>query len=255
MKKINVKGVIVFDDYKEIYDWYGIENTSVSDVVNELPTDNSPVEVIINSPGGMVDAGSEIYSQLKDYGGEVTAKIFAMAASAASVLAMGADIILIAPPAQMMIHNVSGGVTGDYRTMQKEATVLENYNNAIANAYVLKTGKTHDEIIQLMNQETFFTAQQAVEEGFADGVLFDMEMPKVASMTATLLPQAVIDKTRQMMSQQMNPNTVITNAVISDDQLQFIVNEVANKLNTVEPKEPEQVPVQNRNLSKLFLYS
>lgn len=238
MKKIHINGVIVFDDFKEIYDWYGIENTSISDVVNELPDDNSPVEIIINSPGGMVDAGSQIYSHLKDYGGEVTAKVFAMAASAASIIAMGADNVLMAPTAQIMIHNVSGGTTGDYRVMQKEASVLKNYNQAIANAYVLKTGKSHEEIINLMNEETYFTAKRAVEEGFADGVLFEMELPKVASMTAALLPQEVVEKARQMMKQQSKKENIISN-----EQVNFIISEVTKKLKqneTPKHKEPEQ---------------
>lgn len=249
MKKIHINGVIVFDDFKEIYDWYGIENTSISDVVNELPDDNSPVEIIINSPGGMVDAGNQIYSHLKEYGGEVTAKVFAMAASAASIVAMGADKVLMAPPAQMMIHNVSGRTHGDYRVMQKEASVLKNYNNAIANAYVLKTGKSHDEIINLMNEETFFTAQQAVKEGFADGILFDVELPKVASMTATLLPQEVVEKTRQMMKQGKKEN------VISDEQVNFIISEVTKNLKqNEEHKEPElpATPVNNKGSFNLL---
>lgn len=225
MKKINIKGVIIFDDYKEVYNFYGIENTSVSDVVNALPTDGSPVELIINSGGGMVDAGSEIYSNLKDYGGEITAKIFSMAASAASLLAMGADKILIAPTAQIMIHNVSGGIDGDYRVMQKEASVLENYNKAIANAYMIKTGKSEEDVLDLMNKETYFTAQQSVEQGFADKVLFDVEAPKAASIKATLLPQAVVEKARQLMSQ-----TKPTGGGITDEQIQSIVNQVTSNL-------------------------
>lgn len=250
MKKINVKGVIIFDDFKEIYDWYGIENTSISDVVNELPEDNSPVEIIINSPGGMVDAGSQIYSHLKEYSGEVTAKVFAMAASAASIVAMGADKVFMAPTAQIMIHNVSGGTSGDYRVMQKEASVLENYNHAIANAYVLKTGKTHDEIINLMNEETYFTAKIAVEEGFADGVLFDVEMPKVASMTATLLPQEVVEKTRQMMKDKSKKENVISN-----EQVNFIISEVTKNLKQNEKhKEPDQpvIPVNDKGSFNLL---
>ncbi|MBS4171936.1 head maturation protease, ClpP-related [Bacillus sp. FJAT-49736] len=225
MKKIDIKGVIVFDEYKEIYDWFGIENTSVSDVVNSLPEDNSPIEIIINSPGGMVDAGSEIYSRLKDYAGESTSKIFALAASAASIIAMGTDQTLIAPTAQIMIHNVSGSSNGDYRELIKEASILENYNKAIANAYMLKTGKSQDEVLALMNKESWFTAQEAVEHGFVDGILFDIQLPKTASLGATLLPQAVVDKTRQMLKQQTK-----NDFSLSKQQLDLIVETVTNNL-------------------------
>jgi len=245
MKKINIKGVIVFDDYKEVYEFYGIENTSVSDVVNALPTDGSPVELIINSPGGMVDAGSEIYSHLKEYSGETTSKIFSMAASAASLIAMGTDTVLIAPTGQIMIHNVSGGIDGDYRVLQKEASVLENYNKAIANAYMIKTGKSQEDVLKLMNEETYFTAQQAVEQGFADKVLFDVEAPKAASIKATLLPQAVVEKARQLMSQ-----TKSTSGGITDEQIQSIVNQVTSnlKVNQVPiAADPVVTPVVKKN--------
>lgn len=246
MKKIDIKGTIILDDYKEIYDFYGIENTSVSDVVDALPDDGSDVEVIINSPGGMVDAGSEIYSQLKSYEGKVTAKVFALAASAASIIAVGADETLIAPTAQIMIHNVSNMAEGDYRVMQKNASVLENYNKAIASAYVIKTGKSEEEILDLMNEETYFTAKQAVEEGFADGILFDEEAPKVASVGGALIPQAVIDKTRRIIKERE------VKSAITDEQLQYIINEVTNNLKQKEKQKEPEKPAQN-GLQRFFL--
>ena len=151
MTTIEIKGVIVMNDYKEVYDWYGIECTSPNDVINQLPTDNSPVEIIINSGGGHVDAGNEIYARLKAYEGEVITKPYSIAASAASIIAMAGDKIFIAPTAQLMIHNVSGLVDGDHRAHIEEAKVLEGYNKAIANAYILKTGKSEEEILQMMN--------------------------------------------------------------------------------------------------------
>jgi ATP-dependent Clp protease, protease subunit len=259
VKKINVKGVILFDDYKEVYDWYGIENTSVSDVVNELPTDGSPVEIIINSPGGHVDAGSEIYTHLKAYKGEINTKVYAMAASAASLIAMGGKTSM-APTAQIMIHNVSGVVEGDYRVFQKEASVLETYNRAIANAYMLKTGKSQEEILEMMNKETYLTAQEAVELGFADEIMFDVQAPKVASLTASLLPKEAIDKARQMMKKAKNnthTHTSLTPGDGGDDlsQLKAQIEEIQNHLKQLKnsQKEPTPEPVKNSGLSKLFL--
>src|SRR5690606_9335634 len=98
----------------------------------------------INSPGGDVYAGSEIYTAIKGYKGNTVAKIVGIAASVASVIAMGAKKIMIAPTAQIMIHNVSSRAWGDYRAMEHEAEVLKNFNISIANAYKLKTGMEHD---------------------------------------------------------------------------------------------------------------
>ncbi|MDX1769941.1 MAG: Clp protease ClpP [Planococcaceae bacterium] len=255
MKKINVKGVIIFDDYKEIYDWYGIENTSISDVVNELPTDGSPVEIIINSPGGHVDAGSEIYTHLKAYEGEINTKIYAMAASAASLIAMGGKTSM-SPTSQIMIHNVSGVVEGDYRILQKEASVLETYNRAIANAYMLKTGKSQEEILEMMNKETYLTAQEAVELGFADEIMFDTQAPKAASLSASLLPKEAVDKARQMLkAEREKPNPQASPSINNEmtqlkAQMEIFKNELQQLKNT-EPEKP--TPVKENSARKAFL--
>lgn len=235
------------NDYKEIYDWYGIECTSIDDVVNELPTDKSPIEVIINSGGGHVDAGSEIYTHLKAYEGEVTTKVYAMAASAASLVAMGGDKTLVAPTGQIMIHNVAGEIHGDYRAHQKEAGVLETYNSAIANAYILKTGKSQEEILKMMNAETYLNAQQAVEHGFADGIMFNEEMPKTAGATSSLLPKEAVEKARQMIkeskgkrtSSTVEDNAQITELIAQMNAMQGQLNQFMNN----SKEEPKPTPV------------
>lgn len=201
MARIDVKGVIIPNEDKWIYEWFEIENTTPNDVLNALPTDNSPVEVVINSGGGDVFSGSEIYTTLKDYPGEITVKIVGIAASAASVIAMAGDKVLISPTAQIMIHNVSSYAQGDYRDMQHEAYVLENYNKSIANAYMLKTGLSQEELLNLMDKETWLNAQQAKEKGFVDEIMFDESNRLVASMYSGILPPNVINKIRNMKNE------------------------------------------------------
>lgn len=245
MTIINVKGTIISNDYKDVYEWYGMESTCPNDVSNALPTDNSPVEVVINSGGGMVDSGSEIYTTLKSYQGEVTVKIVGMAGSSASVIAMAGDKVLISPTAQIMIHNVSSGAEGDYRVLQHEASVLENYNQSIANAYAIKTGKSHEELLDLMNVTTYFTAQQAVENGFADAVMFENETPVLTNSDENvLLPQSVIDKARQARQAIKNStDKKFVNIKFDDEQMNNIVEKVkesiANKIENMETDEPK----------------
>lgn len=171
MTKLHIKGTIISDRQQRIYDWLGIEATSPSKVNASLPGNNSPIEVVINSGGGDVFAGSEIFTALKEYNGEVTVKIVGLAASAASVIAMAGDKILISPTAQMMIHNVSTYGGGDYRDFEHTAEVLKSANQSIANAYKTKTGKSDEELKVLMDAETWFNAEEAVEQGFADEVM------------------------------------------------------------------------------------
>jgi len=219
MKKIEVKGTIISNNLQDIYDWVGIEATSPSKVIGALPKDNSEVEVSINSGGGDVFAGSEIFTALKEYKGNVTVKIVGLAASAASVIAMAADKVLISPTAQLMIHNVSTSVGGDYRTFEHTAEILKSANQSIANAYKQRTGKSDEELKSLMDAETWFNAQTAVEHGFADEIMFENESfggTLVANFGANMLSDEVIQKISQLIGKE--PETVASTV---DDKTRY----------------------------------
>lgn len=191
--KIDIKGPIVPNNDKWFYDWLEMDATAPKDVV--LPETGEPIEVIINSGGGDVYAGSEIYTALRSYPGDVTVKIVGIAASAASVIAMAGDTVEISPVAQLMIHNVSSGLYGDSNAFAHEAEVLAGFNQSIANSYVDKTGKSMEELLELMSKETWFTAEKAVAHGFADTVMFAVEeAPLLVASTSPVFPSEVISK-------------------------------------------------------------
>lgn len=205
MKKINIKGPIIGNDEAWIYEYFGIEATSPASVLREFEEDDDDeLEVEINSGGGSVFAGSEIYTALKSYKGNVTVKIVGLAASAASVIAMAGKKVMMSPTAQLMIHNVSTHTGGDYRDMQHAAEVLKNANDTIANAYRLKTGKTQEELLALMDKESWFTAQKAKEHGFIDEVMFE-QVQLVASSYSGMLPPEVIQTMRNSRLKQHEP--------------------------------------------------
>lgn len=173
MRKINVKGAIVGNADKRIYEWFGIDATcpkDISDAIEEAR--GEPIVVEINSGGGDIFAGSEIYTALKGYPGDVEVQIVGLAASAASVIAQ-AGKSKISPTALFMVHNVSGSAYGDYRDMVHKAEVLETANRSIASAYMEKTGKSIDELQSIMDHETWMDARKAVEYGFVDEVMFE----------------------------------------------------------------------------------
>ncbi|GAB4073678.1 Clp protease ClpP [Barrientosiimonas marina] len=199
-KQVNVKGTIIPNDVKFIYDLFDIDSTSPNDINDVIDNNGDEIEVIVNSGGGDVFSGSEIYTALKDSNHKVTVKVTGIGASSASVIAMAGDEVQMSPTAQIMIHNVSSGAQGDYKELKHESDVIKNYNKSIASAYVNKTGKSEQEILNLMDKETWLTAQQAKEQGFIDKVMFEddnnQNMNLVASNNATILPQAVIDKVK-----------------------------------------------------------
>lgn len=179
--QIDVRGDIISNDDKWIYDWLEWDSTSPGDVKNALITkpQGEKLTVLINSGGGSVMAGQEIYSLLHGRD-DVEIKVQSLAGSAASVIAM-ANHCEISPVAMIMIHNVSmSGASGDYHDMQKNAEILRQMNAALASAYVAKTGRSNDEILRLMDRETWLTANQALEMGFVDGIIRD-EKPVFAN--------------------------------------------------------------------------
>lgn len=175
---IKVSGDIISNDDKWIYDWFKMDATCPKDIENilEKTEPEEEVEVLINSGGGSVFAGSEIYSKLRGRQ-NIVIKVESMAGSAASIIAM-AGRCLISPVAMIMIHNVSmHGASGDYHDMQKNAEILKQMNAALAEAYTEKTGKSKEEILKMMDRETWLTANQCMEMGFVDGIIQSENTP------------------------------------------------------------------------------
>lgn len=176
MKTVTVNGDIICNDLKWVYDWLEYDSCCPADIrkaAAELTDESEELKVIINSPGGDVQAGQEIYSILKDIKNPVTINVQSMAASAASMIAMAGDTVKMSPVALLMIHNASTCTSGDYRDMQHTADVLQTVNTAIMQAYIAKTGKTEDELREMMDNETWLTANQCIEHGFADEIIKD----------------------------------------------------------------------------------
>lgn len=142
---------------------------------DELNSDSGDITVWINSPGGDVFAAAQIYNMLRDYKGHVTVKIDGLAASAASVIAVAGDTVLVSPVAMMMIHNPATLAMGNTKDMEAAIAMLNEVKESILNAYVDKTGLSRNKLSKMMDDETWFNAKKAVELGFADKVLFAAE--------------------------------------------------------------------------------
>jgi len=207
MKVIDIKGPIVSSSDYWIYEWLGIE-AACPKVVNKTlkGLNGEDITVEINSGGGSVFAGSEIYTSLKDYKGKVTVKIVGLAASAASVIAMSGDVIIMSPTAQLMIHNASTRMQGDYRDMEHTAEFLKGVNESISNAYKIKSGLTTDELLTLMDNETWMTSKQALELGLIDEIMFKNEATQLtaSTITAGMIPHHVINKLRSTLKKEGN---------------------------------------------------
>ena len=153
---------------------------------DELMSGNGDITVWINSPGGDCVAAAQIYNMLMDYHGNVTVKIDGIAASAASVIAMAGNRVLMSPVSMLMIHNPMTVAMGDTAEMQKAIEMLSEVKESIMNAYEIKTGMSRAKISHLMDAETWMNANKAVELGFADDIL-TREQPTEALAADSLM--------------------------------------------------------------------
>lgn len=170
MQRIKIKGTIISNDSIKVYKEAGKEFTALKDII--IPFLTEPLEVIINSGGGDVYTGSEIYSMLREHQGHVTVKIVGVCASAASMVAMAGDTIEMSPTGLLMIHNAMGWTFGNTQEHEKQIKSLEQANDSIAKAYQRKTGLPLNEIRQMMKEETWFSCDKAIEFGFVDKEMF-----------------------------------------------------------------------------------
>lgn len=204
MRVIDIKGEIINSNNQWIYDWLEMEATSpkkISDALRDAGGED--VEIHINSPGGDVFAGSEIYTLLRAYSGKVKIKILGIAASAASVIAQAGESE-ISPTGMFMIHNVKTWSSGDYRDMEYTAEALKAANESIINAYVAKTGMTQEELQGLMDRETYMAAAQAVEYGFVDKIMFAEQAPELRNGFG-LLPEETLKKIKNLIKNPTLP--------------------------------------------------
>lgn len=151
--------------------WFD-DNVTPAMFREELDARPGDVTVWINSPGGDCFAAAQIFAMLKEHDGKITVKIDGIAASAASVIAMAGDTVLMSPVSLMMIHDPSTLAIGNAAEMQQAINILNTVKESIINAYALKSSLSRDEISQLMTDETWMYADEAMARGFCDGILY-----------------------------------------------------------------------------------
>ena len=150
--------------------WTDDDAVSAKRVRDSLAGVDKPILIKLNSPGGDVFEGIEIYNYLKGHEQNVTVEITGVAASAASIIAMGADKIIMNTGTTIMIHEASTFAFGNKTDIQKTLNALETIDDSLVAIYAERTGIETDEIKDLLNAETWFTAEEAVNKGFADEV-------------------------------------------------------------------------------------
>ena len=198
---------------------------------SELKSGSGPVTVWINSPGGDCFAAAEIYNMLREYPDAVTVKVDGIAASAASVVAMAGNQVLVSPVSMMMIHNPATIAFGDHTEMQKAMDMLAEVKESIINAYEIKTSLTRAKLSHLMDSETWMNAKKAIELGFADDILTDekltAEVPAYA-FSGKAAEAALLNKLTAKTAPPKEPTA-------PEEKPGRSVNELMERLNLIKP--------------------
>lgn len=153
-------------------DWWTGGGITAKKVAAQLRAiGDRPVEVQINSPGGDMFEGLAIYNILREHPQDITIKVMGMAASAASVIAMAGDTIQIGAASFIMIHNCWVVAAGNRHDMDEVATFLAPFDQAMADVYAQRSGRTAAECAKWMDDETYMSGTTAIDRGFADALL------------------------------------------------------------------------------------
>ena len=171
MKTIEIVGDILDDYYGAMYERYEIPASYPKKVKSQLAeAAGDDVEININSGGGDVFSGFEIYTAILQYKGNVRINVTGLAASAASVI-MCAGECYISPVGTVMVHCSACCARGNHNDLEKTAETLKTIDESIANAYIAKTGMDREKAIAMMEDTTWLTADKAVELGLCDGYM------------------------------------------------------------------------------------
>lgn len=209
---------------------------------DELNAGKGDITVWINSPGGDCVAAAQIYNMLTDYKGNVTVKIDGIAASAASVIAMAGNKVLMSPVSMMMIHNPATAAFGDHAEMQKAIDMLAEVKESIINAYAIKTGLTRAKLSRLMDSETWMDANKAVELGFADDII--VNAPKGSDKTDEN-EESTEEEERKTSDSMLFSRRAVNNALFNKLEKHYIHSE------TTVTKQAEIPAVNGTSAKKL----
>jgi ATP-dependent Clp protease, protease subunit len=228
--ELRIEGEIIDDGWAWIYEWFGEPYAAPNSFRKALSEHKGKnITVWIDSWGGDVFAAAGIYNALKEHKGKVTVKIDGKAVSAGSVIAMAGDEVLMSPASILMIHNPWSRQAGESKDMRHAADVLDEVKETILNVYQAKTGRTRKELSKMMDEESWMSAQKAINEGFVDGMLY------TATETDPVLNSFSLSRTAIMNSS----DNVMTRFFEQWQKLQ------AGNGNP-KPANPEETPANNR---------
>jgi ATP-dependent Clp protease, protease subunit len=222
-------------------------NSSIWEFTNMMKNvkEDEEINLEINSYGGDVFLGIDLCNTLRGHKGEVTVTITGIAASAASVIAMGADNIKIYNNAQMMIHNAWTIAMGNSKELRKVAEDLESINESVLASYTSRLDE--DTAVKLLDDETYLSAKKAKEYGLVDEIIGDAEAEKVESK--------IFENKAKEFNNKLSNGQPIVATIKMDEEFKNTLEELRNEIEQLKKSQekPTPEPVKYSALSKAFL--
>lgn len=225
--------------YDEIADWDSDDwgCMSAKGLINKIKALGSVKDITlrINSVGGDVFEAQAMYSYLKSHPANITVRVDGLAASAASVVAMAGDKVIMPSNALMMIHNPAGGVWGEADDMRDTAEILDKVRDTIANVYVARTGLEREKVLSMMDSETWLTASEALELKFCDEVEENVAIVALAVHGGTIFRSGFgFSRVDERLSAKIPANTIkikpapATDSEKKEDKTEMEIKNVAD---------------------------
>ncbi|MCW0953252.1 Clp protease ClpP [Weissella ceti] len=240
---IEIKGTIASEETAEYMRADASQKTATTpqDVREALANEDSDtVEINLNSGGGEVFAGSEIYNLLRSSDKEIHINITGFAGSAASVIACAGDVVKMSPVSYFMIHNAYGSANDD---------ALNVVNEGILNAYVLRTGLDREKLRTMMQDETYISAGEAIKLGFANALMYEEDD---AQMVAQVKGEGMPEETKtdvEVKTEEVDMAEILAFLKKIDGRLDDIEKametEETEEEATPEKEEQPTAPVEN----------
>lgn len=233
------------------------EGISAKLVKKELDkiNDNKDLLIKLSSPGGDAFEGIEIYNLLDNLPNKITIEVTSLVASAGSIIAMASDKLLMHTGSTMMIHEASTGAFGTKSDIYKTLELLKKIDNSLVDIYAKRTGLNQDEIHNLMKQETWFTVDEAIKLGFADGKVTSKNKNKGGTQnnmdSEKVLKQIVnIIQKEQFSKNILNDYEEDDNDTYEDDdnknyeekleQIEIILSDIVKRLEKLEENNTDE---------------
>ena len=204
----------------------------------------SELNVHINSYGGETFQGLAIYNLLKQHKAQINVYVDGIAASSASIIAMSGDKIYMPKTSLMMIHNCWKWAVGNSKELRKTADDMDKVAIAYKEAYLSKINITEDELDKLLDEETYLTADECIEMGFADEIV-ELKTNSSINQNANMCLYKLVNK----LKQQEKEKTIIID--LDKKTADEIVNKISDKLIKGSAKgEPQGLIGKSKQLQK-----